>query len=725
MSTGSYGQTTDPITLPRLQGSIELDGMPDETAWQKIDPLPMTMYLPESGQQPTEKSDIKVGYTDDYLYIGARLYDSEPSKIQTTGLSRDSGSPTDDWLAILLDTFNDNENMLGFYVTPGGALTDLTVFNDAQGDFPLNPSWNTFWDAETVQNGEGWFVEMRIPFSSLRYQSTESGTVTMGLIAHRWIARKSESSIFPAISNDWGWWGQHKPSLARKVQFTNLDQQRPFYVTPYLLGGFSQQHQLNDPETAYYRDDEFTYDAGLDVKYGLTSNLTMDLTVNTDFAQVEADNQQVNLTRFSLFFPEKRKFFQERASLFNFSFGGPNRLFYSRRIGINSGEEVRILGGARLVGQLGKWDLGLINMQTARQGPDIPSENFGVLRLRRKIFNKYSFLGTMFTSRIGDNGTYNYAYGLDGNIRINDDNYLTAIIAQTFENGNANNFASPGNSRVHLEWETRRIDRLGYSLSYSRSGAAYNPGIGFEVRENYSRLGNNIYYGWFSEKDSSPFVNQRLFLNGSIFFDNTDGSTQSASIGPRWNANWKNGNSINLGPSVSYENLSESFELFGRITIPKGGYRFYNFKGSFSTSEADLVTVKLNLGGGQFFDGYRGTGNLGVNWSLSPHFKLNPYYEINRVSFPDRDDHFTAHIGRIRLQYFFNTELSVSTFAQFSNAADAFISNFRLRYNPQEGNDLYIVYNENLNTNRFGYTPVKPLNNNRTILIKYTYTFGY
>lgn len=725
LPVGTFAQSPDsaPLTIPKLDGEITMDGMPDEAAWQQIDPLPMIMYLPESGGEPTEKSDVRIGYTDEYLYIGARLYDSEPSKMQATALDRDSGSPADDWLGIVIDSFNDNENALAFFITPGGARTDLTVYNDAQGQFPINISWDTFWDAPVVKNDDGWFTEMRIPFSSLRYQSS-GGEVTMGLIVHRWIARKSESSIYPAIPNEWGWWGQWKPSLSRQVRFNDLENKRPFYVAPYLLGGFGQNHELNDDESAYLRDEQVTYDAGLDVKYGITSNLTLDLTVNTDFAQVEADNQQVNLTRFSLFFPEKRKFFQERSSLFNVSFGGPNRLFYSRRIGINDGEEVRILGGMRLVGRVGGWDLGLIEMQTARESPGIPSENFGVLRLRRRVFNRYSYIGTMFTSRIGDDGTYNYAYGLDGTIRVFEDDYLIANLAQTFENGKQNTFISLDATRIHLAWETRRIDGFGYNLSFSRSGPDYNPGVGFEVRDNYSRFGNFIGYGWFSGQDS-PFISHQILLNGSIFLNNDNGMTESADLGPRWIAEWKSGSYINAGASLFYEHLSEPFEIFDNVSVPGGDYYFYGFEGNFNTPESSLFITRIGLQAGQFFDGYRFSNNYSISWSLSPHFKLEPYYELNKVVFDKRNDAFTAHVGRLRLQYFFNNKLSVSTFAQFSNASESLISNFRLRYNPREGNDLYIVYNEGLNTDRYSYTPVRPLSSNRTILIKYTYTFRY
>ena len=719
----SQSDSAPPLTIPKIEGEIVLDGVPDESAWEQIDPLPMTMYLPESGEQPTEYSDVRIGYTDEYLYIGARLYDSNPSKIQATALDRDSGSPADDWFAILLDSFNDNENALAFFITPGGARTDLTVYNDAQGQFPINFDWDTFWTAPVKQNGEGWFTEMRIPFSSLRYQS-EGGEVRMGLIVHRWIARKSESSIYPDIPNEWGWWGQWKPSLSRQIRFNDLENKRPLYVAPYLLGGFGQTHELNEAETARPRQDRLTYDAGLDVKYGITSNLTLDLTVNTDFAQVEADNQQVNLTRFSLFFPEKRKFFQERASLFDVNFGGVNRLFYSRRIGINDGQEVRILGGVRLVGRVGAWDMGLIEMQTARESPDIPAENFGVLRLRRRVFNRYSYIGTMFTSRIGDDGSYNFAYGIDGTIRVLDDNYLTANFAQTFEDGIDNNPATFDAVRTQLKWETRRLEGIGYNLSFSRSGPDYNPGVGFELRDNYTRFGNSVRYGWFAG-DASPFISHQLSLDGSIFLNNEDRSTESAEIGPRWEAEWESGSYINAGPTLFFESLTEPFEIFDDVSIPEGNYYFYGFEGMYNTPESRLFVTRINLQAGQFFDGYRISNSYGISWSLSPHFKMSPFYEMNRVVFPERDEAFTAHLGRLRLQYFFSNHLSVSTFAQFSNASESVVSNFRLRYNPREGNDLYIVYNEALNTNRFGNLPIQPLSSARTILVKYTYTFRY
>ena len=258
----------------------------------------------------------------------------------------------------------------------------------------------------------------------------------MGLTLWRFLAREQEFDLFPVFPADWGGYSHFKVSQARTVVFEDLQPETPLRITPYALGGAGQESVLNDAETAYDRQADPTYDAGLDIKYGLTSNFTLDLTLNTDFAQFEADNQQVNLTRFPLIFPEKRRFFLERASTFSFGFGRPNRLFYSRRIGLFQGRQVRILGGARVVGRTGPWDVGVLNMQTAREpeigpgGQALPSENFGVARLQREVINEDSQVGGILTSRLGRDGSYNVAYGLDGLFRLKGEQHLGAKWAQ-------------------------------------------------------------------------------------------------------------------------------------------------------------------------------------------------------------------------------------------------------------------------------------------------------
>ena len=380
MTTDSEGR----VIIQRLDGPITLDGLSDEAAWKKIEPFEHVKHLPNFGEEAADRTVALIAFDDDYIYLAGRLYDTDPSKIQGLTKQRDTSNPSNDFFGILIDCFCDKENALAFFTTPAGLRWDANVANDAEMiglRAPVNMSWNTFWDVAVAQNGEGWFVEMRIPLSSLRFQD-RNGRVVMGIITWRWIPRKNEVHTFPAIRPDAGFRPSWKPSRAQEVVLEGIRSRKPFYIAPYALGGHARSYRLNDQETDYSRVDDAVTELGLDVKWGLSSNLTMDLTVNTDFAQVEADSIQVNLTRFSLFYPEKRIFFLERSSNFEFSFGGQDRLFYSRRIGLYSGDAVRIYGGARLVGRVGGWDLGILNMQTAAIA-ELPSENFGVFRIRR------------------------------------------------------------------------------------------------------------------------------------------------------------------------------------------------------------------------------------------------------------------------------------------------------------------------------------------------------
>ncbi|UCC47384.1 MAG: carbohydrate binding family 9 domain-containing protein, partial [Gemmatimonadota bacterium] len=325
-------QEADPLLiLARVRGAVELDGLSDEPAWDGIDPFPMTMYTPTFRGELTERTEIRVAYDDHYLYVSGRFFDSEPSRIRVNSLYRDRLSD-DDCFGVVIDPFNDNDIGLWFFTTPAGVRGDVSISGDGQGAW--NGSWNTHWDVAAVQTSEGWFAELRIPFSSLGFQA-EGGRVEMGISAYRYIPRKNERQVFPEIPPEF----EHlRPSLARDAVLEGVIARRPVYVTPYVLSGVGQTSVLNDVGDGYRLHSEGEAEVGGDLRYNLTSNLTLDLTVNTDFAQVEADDYQVNLTRFSLFFPEKRQFFQERSGIFDFFTGGATRLFYSRRIGLHGSQ---------------------------------------------------------------------------------------------------------------------------------------------------------------------------------------------------------------------------------------------------------------------------------------------------------------------------------------------------------------------------------------------------
>jgi hypothetical protein len=724
LSADGQPESSSPYALPRIQGKVALDGLSDEPAWQGIKPLPVVVYTPNSGAEPSELTEILVAYDDDYIYVAGRLYDREPDKIQSTSKKRDDMKLSNDWMGFILDAYHDHENALSFFTTPSGLRLDMAVFGDGQGEFPVNENWNAFWDVKTVRNGEGWFVEMRIPLSSLRFQTVE-GRAHMGMTVWRYIARKNETIIFPFIPDKWGFWGSFKPSQARDIVLEGIASHKPIYVAPYVIGGYGRSYELNADETAYEAADDFVHEAGLDVKFGLTNNLTLDLTANTDFAQVEADDMQVNLTRFSLFYPEKRPFFQERASVFDFNFGDETSLFYSRRIGIYEGDLVRIYGGARLVGRVGGWDLALLDMQTAAlDAEDLPSENFGVLRVRRQVFNRNSWAGAMVTSRIGVGGTFNTAYGLDGIVRLFGDDYLSWNWAQTFATGAENNVLSLDQAKFRINWQRRTLEGLAYNLDFSRAGPDYDPGMGFEFREDYTRFGNELLYGWMPG-ERSWLLRHSVYVKGSLYLRNAEGEAESYVVGPGYQFTSKSDLYAAVYPTFCYENVLEEFSLSDEAFVPPGRYRFFDVNVLFATPKTKGLYMGGQVDVGSFYDGHRFSAGVEPRWDVSSSLEIGGFYGFYRATFPTRGQKFTAHIGRLKVLAMLSTKFSADAFVQYSSADKEVSSTVRLRYNPREGTDLYVVYSDGANTDRFSSEPALPRSMGRTLLVKYTNTFNF
>jgi hypothetical protein len=710
-------QAQEPLIIARITEKITLDGLVNESVWQKIKPLPVVMYIPNNGQEPTERTEIFLAYDDDNLYIASRFYDSEPDKIQYPSKKRDEGKQTSDWLGLNLDTFNDNENNLLFGTTPAGLRSEVAISNDGEN---YNFSWNTFWDVATYLDEKGWYAELQIPFSSLRFQDV-NGRVVMGLIVWRYISRKNEIDIFPAIPSKWGNNGPNKPSLAYDIVFEGIQRRNPIYLTPYILGGMSNSNTLNESKTFYNGKKENKFDAGLDVKMGLTNNLTMDLTLNTDFAQVEADDQQINLTRFSLYFPEKRLFFQERASVFDFSFGGQTKIFYSRKIGLYEGKPIRIFGGARLIGRIGDWDVGFINMQTEKS-EKLPSENFSVLRLKKQVLNQYSYIGGIATTRIGTNGNKNFVYGLDGKLRLSDDDEILINWGQCFDNTAQDILPFFDISRFRLGWERRSIEGVGLLINLVRRGNDFKPGIGFEAFNNYEGIASRIKYGWLSEKES-PLQSHYIFYDGYELFRNTNNALLTMAAGFGWGFITKSGATGEYSVIFYRERLADNFSISKNVSVPKGSYTFVGVKGNYQTPEVDLLSSLFSCEAGMYYDGMRFSFKAEPSWYVSPDINLSGGYEFNHINFSSRNKSMNSHILRLKILTTLTTTFSASAFVQFNSINKTIIPNLRLRYNPKEGTDIYLVYNDELNIDRYREHPVLPAYNFRSIQIKCTYTF--
>jgi hypothetical protein len=713
-----------PVIIQRLQGEIVFDGMPDEPAWQQTESFPFVTHSPVFGNEPEERTEVRILYDGDYVYIGGWLYTEDPSKILSTSKLRDELKGNCDWLGVVIDSYNDNENGMSFWTTPAGLRTDMEVFNDATGSFiaePINISWNTHWDVKTHVNEDGWFVEMLVPVSSLRFQEKE-GKVTMGLIVLRWIPQHNSIYIYPGIPNEFGRYSAWKVSRAQDVVFPGLESRKPLYITPYALAGFSQVNELNEAETDYEFSRDKKLDAGLDLKYGITSNVTLDVTLNTDFAQVEADDEKINLTRFDLFFEEKRQFFLERASIFDFNTGGPNTLFYSRRIGLDEDFNlVPIIGGVRLIGRKSGWDVGFMDMQTAKSD-SLPSENFGVLRLKKRVFNQNSYAGGIYTSRLGLDGSFNQVYGLDALVRVTGDEYLKLVWGQSFENDFANKPLVFDNARYSVTWQRRRNVGFHYDLHLAGAGKEYNPGIGFQSREDYHMYGGIFNYTWMMP-EKSRLVRHGPELMALDFFSQSRGIRESTTINLNYTFEFKSLWQGRVGMDWSYENLFELFELSDDVNIPVGVYTFPQFTGFIMTPMTKPIWMVLNFEAGGFYDGKMLSVTAMPNWSISSSFVLSGAYIYSNADFTTRDQHFISHIGRIKALFMFSTKLSLSAFIQYNSESHNITSNIRFRYNPREGNDLWIVYNEGTNTDLDREIPSPPRLAARTVMLKYTYTF--
>jgi hypothetical protein len=711
------------IQIGRLTGQITLDGIVKEAAWSTLEPLPMTMFSPHFMGELTERTDVRIGYDDRYLYVGGRLYDSEPSQIRTNTFYRDAYSG-DDILAVVLDSYNDFETAVWFVANPAGARSDRTVSNDAvfSGGMPMNADWNAHWDVATSQDSSGWSVEFRIPFSTLRFQST-GDRVTMGLIVYRFIARKNERQTFPAIDPGWGGLAFAKPSRAQRIALSDVRQSKPVYVTPYALGGIRRTPELRsgvgDPDRWETTSDQ-SAEVGVDLRYSPTSNLALDFTVNTDFAQVEADDQQINLTRFPLFFPEKRQFFQERASTFQFNTGGfADRLFHSRRIGLAQGEIVRIYGGARAVGRIRGMDYGLLNMQTAPHAGR-SGENMGVLRLNQQVLNRYSSLGAMVTSRLGDNGTDNIAYGVDAVLRPVGDEWLTLKWAQTFDEA-IDESSALESGMLLAQWERVRDAGLSYDATFSRVGPEYQPGLGFQLRRDFKLFGGSLQYKRFLSEESqlrSAGVNLRT----QHFYRNSDGSAESRSIQPQLQIEFKGGTEISLSAESNFDSVSEAFDVAG-ATIEAGDYWYHEGRLRLMLPRSSVFRGDFNATAGSFYDGSRVGVSLGPTWNPNKYLELAGNYEVNRLDFSERGQRATAHLVRLKAQIALNTRVSLNLLTQYDNVGDHARVNARFRYNFAEGTDLWLVFDEGMYTERDVLDqPRLPRSSGRTLLVKYTRT---
>ena len=702
------------LELQRLQTPIELDGRVTDAEWGLVAPLPLTMFSPVFNGTPSERSEIRVAYDDHYLYASGRFLDARPDELRINSLTRDRWSG-DETFVLLLDPYNDNETGLWFYLNPAGVRFDNSISDDGN---TWSDSWNGMWDAATQVGSDGWYAEVRIPLSTLRFQDVD-GRVVMGLTVSRLMARTNERVTFPSIDPRYNF---RSPSVMQDVVLRGITPRRPVYLTPYVTSGATRIARLPAGAAAYQTDRGLANEIGGDLRYGLSDNLNLDLTINTDFAQVEADDAQLNLTRFPLFFPEKRQFFQERAGVFSFDFGSGGRLFHSRQIGLAPDRTpLRMLGGARIVGRAGGWDLAALDVQTGRRD-QIPAENLGVLRVRRRVLNEFSYAGAVVTTRLAEGGGYNVATGLDAQVRVFGNDYLTLRGASTFDDADS----AAGvldRSQVHLNWNRRSSRGLTYNLQYHRAGPQYRPELGFLPRPDFTRF--QLYAEQYALPESGMLRSHGPGFVGIWHWGNTSKELESYYLAYWWRFAFPSGANGWLQVTHLYEDVPTAFPLGKGASVQPDIHRFANIWFFYQAGTGALMRTGFEGRLGTFYDGWRATATLTPTWNVSRHLELGGSYEWNQIRFPGRAG-LDAHIARLRVGTAANAKLSMVGLVQLNSVDDKLGANFRLRYNVREGSDLWLVYDEGIFTERDQADPSlprRPWSDSRALRLKVTHTF--
>jgi hypothetical protein len=706
-----------PLVLTRLTRAVIIDGVPDDAGWRDVAPLPLTEYTPVFRGTPQQRSVIKVAYDDENFYAAGWFYDTDPSQIRINSLYRDRWNG-DDAFAIYIDPFNDNQNAKWFGTTASGIRFDILLSDDAKTS---NGSWDTFWTNATTVTDSGWFAEVRIPLSSIGFRTNANGEAVMGLTVTRQVTRSGERVTFPAIDSKFDF---RQPSKAQDVVLRDVRARKPVYVTPYVLTG-ADQRAIADPAAGFRTDRSTSHEAGLDVKYPFSAGLTLDLTLNTDFAQVEADDQQVNLDRFPLYFPERRRFFQEGSGIFDFPTGNGTLLFNSRRIGLTPDlEPVRVLGGARVVGRAGPWDLGVLDMQTAQHAAT-PSENFGVLRMRRRVLNPFSTAGFMLTSYSGAS-RHNEVIGADATVRVHGDQYVAAKLATSIDDADTSSAKTFDRSLLDLKIE-RRVQRgLQYQAQVTHSGRDYNPELGFMPRRDFTMA--NIAGNWFIfTSDKSMF--RRVFPGALSFstFRNADHALESGTSAFWLQWDTKAGGGGWIEPKRFHENVTTPFTIGKGIAIPAGIYDFADLQLFLTMSSGARLRSGLDFRTGTYFDGRRTQAIITPTWNVSPHLELGTDYQITALHFANRGQSEDIQLARLRVIGALDTRKSGNAVIQYNSTTGHLDFNVRLRYAFAEGTDLWLVYDEGLGTDRLrdadGVRP--PMSLARTMIVKYSHTVTF
>ncbi len=674
--SGIYFAQTKKVVAIRTDTPPEIDGYLYDDCWKNA--ITISDFLqqePISGNLPTYKTEVKILYDNENLYIGVMCYDDEPEKIIARELKWDGRMSGDDNFTLIFDTFNDKNNSYWFGTNPLGMHDDalLTGF-DMSG---FNESWNGVWDVRSQITSEGWSIEWIFPFSTFKFYEKEEQI--WGINFSREIKRTGEVVQWTAIGRDKGMFKlSHAGEL---VGIKNINRGNPIYLKPFFSIG---KEKRNEYEKNIYKP-------GLDIKYGISDQLSLDLTINTDFAQVESDKAVINLTRFPLFFPEKRDFFLEGANIFDFSLGESNRIFYSRRIGIFNGDEIPVIGGVKVVGKIANTEIGFITTQTARKNNQ-PSTNYSVARVKLEIL-KQSYTGFLITNKYS-NGHFNRVYAADLNLSF--DNFLgdkNIIIYSGFaKSDEQNNRKDSWAGNIYVYYPN---DLINQNLAYRFIQKNFNPEMGFIRRGGVQLvsydfgLSPRINYGIIKKLRFEPLVTE-LTLD-----DKSKMITGEFQIQP-FGIQTFEGDVITFGLKRNYDRVENDFSIFGDKVIKKGEYWFNEWGIDGQLSRGRIIYGEFFIGGGNYFNGKK--DNYYSSIVFSPNSKITLLIDYNYNFIDLENSHFsTSEIGTT-FRYDFSTRVFSSVFAQWNNEIHELSLNYRFNWQPKIGSNFYFVVNQLFST---------------------------
>jgi hypothetical protein len=688
------------VRAMRLSSPLRIDGQLDEAIYTSIPAMTGLIQVePAAGTPASEKTEAWLTFDRDQVYVSFRCWDSEPDRIMANEMRRDNTNIfQNDFVAIILDTFYDRRNAVYFAVNAIGGRVDAQITNERQ----FNTDWNTVWDVKVGRFEHGWTAEAAIPFKSLRYRPGRAQIWGLNLERRLW--RNNEFAFLTRIPVSFGW---TRAFMQLSYAATIVGLEAPpgsmnLEIKPYLTSDLTSDATArprisNDPGA----------DVGVDVKYGLTQNLTGDFTYNTDFAQVEADEQQVNLTRFSLFFPEKRDFFLE--NLGTFAFGGAATsgaqagasdtpiLFYSRRIGLNQVQggsrltQVPIEAGGRLTGRVGRVSLGVLNIQAddvAASG--VRATNFSVVRLKRDILRRSS-VGVMYTGRsVGQSGgVRNDAYGVDGTFSFFTNLAINTYWAQTRTDG------LTGNDTSHRLQVDYAADRYGVQVERLAIGDAFRPEVGFVRRGDMLR---HFGLARFSPRPRSSKVVRKLYWTGSMaYIENGAGRLETRDRDADFAIDFHNSDRFEVAYGDTYEYLAQPFRIAPGVVLPVGGYDFAGVRTAFTSGQQRRISGNLSAEYGTFYNGHKTTvgisrGRLNVTSQLS----IEPSFSVNWVDLVEGS--FTTRLVGSRVTYTMTPHMFASALLQYNSGSNAMSSNVRLRWEYRPGSELFVVFNEERDT---------------------------